>query len=1116
MRLFSFLGKTSLLRALMSPDDFTKGTDKENITDGIDITSWSVQVHEGEDINYSAWDFAGQTVYYNTHQFFLTSRAIYLLLWTTRLGYEHAGLEFWLGSIACHAPKTPIFIIGTHCDKVAKIEIPEDRLKSSFPQIIGFHYVSSISGQGISDLRSHLIDTTLQQKYMGERIPKVYLNLESNLIADRRSKKTVSWSSVVDEAVKVGLFEDRVVKEAVLFLHQLGSVQYFDKEFLRDIVVIDPQWIVDVMACVVSVKDSPINEGRFYHRDMVSVWRAYDSSMHDWLLKLTEEFDLTYEIEKDSASLVPCLLPEKRPATLFWPEILRDQGIRESKIIYSFDYLPPGLFNRMQVRLSQFSDDSAIWKKGSQLKKGDHIALLTQKNTSTIEIKAQGLRPDNLTLLIHEVLEFLIMESFQGISFDYSMPCPDCAKTATHDPAMVSLSLLQKALDFKAPFIQCQKFFHTVSLVELKTVFPSTSASDFDLQFQQTVQEMQDLKDSSTVDFFLSYSLADMPSPSDSRDKLHPKMVNEWLTNWGYTTFYSDNLAAMDTEDLILILKSSRVFLLMISANYAADEACNHFFFHACRSLRKPLLVLVVGEGMDWKQTEMGLAIGQEIYVNFQDMDLVEAKKEELRGQSLRKVPQTTASLSTIPSIFLSYCWYNSHDAVSKGTPALAGALGWELGDPRTIKKTLEKAGHQVWIDTEQAGRQGLFEDIANGMKNASVVLVCISREYASSANCMMELRFAVINLRKPVIAAIVGTSDDWMQTEAGMLLLNRAKATVIDFRDPTDIAVSKLRCVTDSQLKNSVNTKERSTKLNSVKSMHSIHELSELAQRRFLRQATRYSYEDGLALPTLMILDIDSSSDTTQPVGDPLLVCPWRILFLCEAEFSWHSLDGHPVKEMDHPQKLSLLKEFAPYLVRMYTILESTEIQLYCLQDDSKSLIAYLYSLYQESSSAKLPDMKASKENTTDSFKDAFMKFRSFVHGSQENDHELRRCILSSGKILWLCAEHRSEPNVTEISQAASGNAVHAKAVISEADIMLRDELKRRGEQRRATTQFERSNARPKMISELSGGQAEKSSVQPSKQLTFQTVGSIVGSLENQAQSPKTKNAKSKLCTIH
>ena len=51
-------------------------------------------------------------------QFFLSSRAIYLLVWNTRLGYEHSGLDFWLSSIACHCPKAPIFIVGTHADKV--------------------------------------------------------------------------------------------------------------------------------------------------------------------------------------------------------------------------------------------------------------------------------------------------------------------------------------------------------------------------------------------------------------------------------------------------------------------------------------------------------------------------------------------------------------------------------------------------------------------------------------------------------------------------------------------------------------------------------------------------------------------------------------------------------------------------------------------------------------------------------------------------------------------------------------------------------------------------------------------------------------------------------------
>ena len=43
-----------------------------HVTDGIDIMKWDVcydkSTKEDNTITYSVWDFAGQTVYYNTHQ----------------------------------------------------------------------------------------------------------------------------------------------------------------------------------------------------------------------------------------------------------------------------------------------------------------------------------------------------------------------------------------------------------------------------------------------------------------------------------------------------------------------------------------------------------------------------------------------------------------------------------------------------------------------------------------------------------------------------------------------------------------------------------------------------------------------------------------------------------------------------------------------------------------------------------------------------------------------------------------------------------------------------------------------------------------------------------------
>lgn len=64
----NFMAFNSLIRALMSIDNRSLMSEGETtITDGIDISNWSLN-RDGQMLTFSVWDFAGQTVYYNTHQ----------------------------------------------------------------------------------------------------------------------------------------------------------------------------------------------------------------------------------------------------------------------------------------------------------------------------------------------------------------------------------------------------------------------------------------------------------------------------------------------------------------------------------------------------------------------------------------------------------------------------------------------------------------------------------------------------------------------------------------------------------------------------------------------------------------------------------------------------------------------------------------------------------------------------------------------------------------------------------------------------------------------------------------------------------------------------------------
>ena len=90
-----------------------------------------------------------------------------------------------------------------------------------------------------------------------------------------------------------------------------------------------------------------------------------------------------------------------------------------------------------------------------------------------------------------------------------------------------------------------------------------------------------------------------------------------------------------------------------------------------------------------------------------------------------------------------------------------------------------EHFDENVWLDIEQLDStddSGMFGQMAQGLKNCEVVVICISKQYTDSKNCQMEAEFALRTLHKPVVVLEVGTGDDesgaaWMSSKIGMLI---------------------------------------------------------------------------------------------------------------------------------------------------------------------------------------------------------------------------------------------------------------------------------------------------------------------------------------------------------
>ena len=82
-------------------------------------------------VTLKCYDFGGQEVFYPTHEFFLSSRALYLVV-VNLAALNVRSLSYWLNKIATYAgrQRPPVLIVGTNLDRVALDQIPSLQVDS--------------------------------------------------------------------------------------------------------------------------------------------------------------------------------------------------------------------------------------------------------------------------------------------------------------------------------------------------------------------------------------------------------------------------------------------------------------------------------------------------------------------------------------------------------------------------------------------------------------------------------------------------------------------------------------------------------------------------------------------------------------------------------------------------------------------------------------------------------------------------------------------------------------------------------------------------------------------------------------------------------------------------
>ncbi|XP_037942769.1 leucine-rich repeat serine/threonine-protein kinase 1 isoform X2 [Teleopsis dalmanni] len=267
-------------------------------TVGVDIGTWICEKRRKAPgshgpVVFRTWDFGGQKEYYATHQYFLSKRSLYLVLWKVTDG--HKGLSEilqWLGNIQARAPNSPVIIVGTHFDAVGEsfsaekaeelqqiirekfIAIP-DAEKIGLPRVIDSIEISCRTMHNIRLLANIIYDTAFMLRSPGskeplllQKIPASYIALEDIVHVISCNLRAMGMDPVLDaeQYKKVVVEEMRLhnyksfrdvaeLNQASMFLHDNGVILHYDDATLRDFYFLDPQWLCDMLAHVVTVRE---------------------------------------------------------------------------------------------------------------------------------------------------------------------------------------------------------------------------------------------------------------------------------------------------------------------------------------------------------------------------------------------------------------------------------------------------------------------------------------------------------------------------------------------------------------------------------------------------------------------------------------------------------------------------------------------------------------------------------------------------------------------------------------------------------------------------------------------------------------------------------------------